>query len=119
MLERFAGESTYRHHGERVVAGQRLMQAAADILLLGWITIGFLGWTTIGLAPVSRCPGCRLARRPGRAVLASGPAVVPPWLPISVGPIPGGFSPVMSGEWSFKTEVMNRNSSNSEGGFPS
>jgi len=38
VLERFAGKSTYRHHGERVVAGQRLMQAATDIFL-GWIRI--------------------------------------------------------------------------------
>ncbi|HET7247758.1 MAG TPA: DUF2252 domain-containing protein [Streptosporangiaceae bacterium] len=38
VLERFAGVSTYRHHGQRVVAGQRLMQAATDIFL-GWIRI--------------------------------------------------------------------------------
>jgi uncharacterized protein (DUF2252 family) len=38
VLERFAGKSTYRHHGQRVVAGQRLMQAATDIFL-GWIRI--------------------------------------------------------------------------------
>jgi len=36
VLERFLARSTYRHHGERVVAGQRLMQAATDIFL-GWI----------------------------------------------------------------------------------
>jgi uncharacterized protein (DUF2252 family) len=36
VLERFAGQSTYRHHGQRVVAGQRLMQAATDIFL-GWM----------------------------------------------------------------------------------
>jgi uncharacterized protein (DUF2252 family) len=36
VLERFAGRSGYRNHGERVVAGQRLMQAASDIFL-GWI----------------------------------------------------------------------------------
>jgi uncharacterized protein (DUF2252 family) len=35
VLERFAQASQYRHHGERVVAGQRLMQAASDIFL-GW-----------------------------------------------------------------------------------
>src|SRR5581483_968472 len=34
----FLGESTYPHHGQRVVAGQRLMQAATDIFL-GWIRI--------------------------------------------------------------------------------
>ena len=36
VLEPFAGKSEYRNHGARVVAGQRLMQAASDI---------FLGWT--------------------------------------------------------------------------
>jgi hypothetical protein len=42
VLERFAGESEYRNCGQRVVAGQRLMQATSDI---------FLGWqhTTSGL----------------------------------------------------------------------
>jgi hypothetical protein len=35
VLERFVGKSRYRHHGQRVVAGQRLMQAASDIFL-GW-----------------------------------------------------------------------------------
>jgi len=46
VLERFLGASTYPHHGERVVAGQRLMQAATDI---------FLGWQHIrGLDGVTR-----------------------------------------------------------------
>ena len=35
VLEDFAGASLFRNHGERVVAGQRLMQASSDILL-GW-----------------------------------------------------------------------------------
>jgi hypothetical protein len=35
VLERFIGRSRYRNHGERVVAGQRLMQASSDIFL-GW-----------------------------------------------------------------------------------
>jgi uncharacterized protein (DUF2252 family) len=35
VLERFLGRSGYRQHGERVVTGQRLMQAASDIFL-GW-----------------------------------------------------------------------------------
>jgi uncharacterized protein (DUF2252 family) len=35
VLERFVGESAYAHHGERVVAGQRLMQAATDISWAG------------------------------------------------------------------------------------
>ena len=46
VLERFAGTSTYRHEGQRVVVGQRLMQAATDI---------FLGWQRIrGLDGVTR-----------------------------------------------------------------
>jgi uncharacterized protein (DUF2252 family) len=39
VLERYAGASVFATHGERVVVGQRLMQAASDI---------FLGWT-VGL----------------------------------------------------------------------
>ena len=35
VLEDFAGTSQYANHGQRVVAGQRLMQAASDIFL-GW-----------------------------------------------------------------------------------
>jgi uncharacterized protein (DUF2252 family) len=37
VLEAYAGKSLYSHNGQRVVMGQRLMQAASDI---------FLGWTT-------------------------------------------------------------------------
>lgn len=37
VLEPFAGASQYGHHGQRVVAGQRLMQPASD-LFLGWVT---------------------------------------------------------------------------------
>jgi uncharacterized protein (DUF2252 family) len=36
VLEPYAGKSLHRNHGERVVVGQRLMQAASDL---------FLGWT--------------------------------------------------------------------------
>jgi uncharacterized protein (DUF2252 family) len=35
VLEPYAGGSAYPHHGQRVVMGQRLMQAATDIFL-GW-----------------------------------------------------------------------------------
>jgi uncharacterized protein (DUF2252 family) len=45
VLERFLGKSTYPHHGERVVAGQRLMQAATDIFL-GWIRMKGLDGVT-------------------------------------------------------------------------
>jgi uncharacterized protein (DUF2252 family) len=37
VLEPYAAKSEYSHHGQRVVMGQRLMQAASDI---------FLGWTS-------------------------------------------------------------------------
>jgi uncharacterized protein (DUF2252 family) len=36
VLEPFLGASRFKHHGRRVVEGQRLMQSASDILL-GWI----------------------------------------------------------------------------------
>jgi uncharacterized protein (DUF2252 family) len=39
VLEGFAGSSRYATHGQRVVWGQRIMQAASDI---------FLGWTSLG-----------------------------------------------------------------------
>jgi uncharacterized protein (DUF2252 family) len=46
VLERFLGPSQYMHHGQRVVEGQRLMQAASDI---------FLGWQRIkGLDGIKR-----------------------------------------------------------------
>ena len=35
VLERFTSKSEFSNHGQRVVAGQRLMQAASDIFL-GW-----------------------------------------------------------------------------------
>ena len=46
VLERFTKKSAYANHGARVVAGQRLMQAASDI---------FLGWQSAeGLDGVTR-----------------------------------------------------------------
>jgi uncharacterized protein (DUF2252 family) len=42
VLERFAGASGFDSHGERVVAGQRLMQGASDIFL-GWLSVSFQG----------------------------------------------------------------------------
>jgi uncharacterized protein (DUF2252 family) len=39
VLERHLGPSTHSNHAERVVSGQRLMQAASDL---------FLGWTRLG-----------------------------------------------------------------------
>ncbi len=37
VLEPYAGASPFKHHGQRVVIGQKLMQAASD-LFLGWGT---------------------------------------------------------------------------------
>jgi uncharacterized protein (DUF2252 family) len=37
VLEAYAGASPYKHHGQRVVVGQRIMQSASDIFL-GWFT---------------------------------------------------------------------------------
>jgi uncharacterized protein (DUF2252 family) len=46
VLEEFVGKSKYSNHGERVVAGQHLMQAASDI---------FLGWQRVeGLDGINR-----------------------------------------------------------------
>jgi len=39
VLEPYLGTSPFANHGERVVVGQRMMQAASDILL-GWSTLG-------------------------------------------------------------------------------
>jgi uncharacterized protein (DUF2252 family) len=45
VLERFLGASEYADHGQRVVVGQRLMQASSDIFL-GWQEVeGFDGST--------------------------------------------------------------------------
>ena len=38
VLEEFAGKSEFANHGERVVTGQRLMQAVSDIFL-GWVHV--------------------------------------------------------------------------------
>jgi uncharacterized protein (DUF2252 family) len=38
VLEPFLGKSTFSSHGQRVVEGQRLMQAASDIML-GWLRL--------------------------------------------------------------------------------
>jgi uncharacterized protein (DUF2252 family) len=39
VLEPYLGTSPFSNHGERVVVGQRMMQATSDILL-GWSTLG-------------------------------------------------------------------------------
>ena len=46
VLEPYAGKSVHPNHGQRVVAGQRLMQSASDI---------FLGWTRARAALMYTC----------------------------------------------------------------
>ena len=55
VLERFTRRSPFANHGERVVAGQRLMQAASDIFL-GWERFAWHGRPTRLLRP----PAARL-----------------------------------------------------------
>ena len=55
VLEPYAGKSAYDHHGQRVVAGQRLMQPASDI---------FLGWVPPPMGDSSMCGSCTTPRRP-------------------------------------------------------
>jgi uncharacterized protein (DUF2252 family) len=47
VLEEHLGPSEFKNHGQRVVTGQRLMQAASDI---------FLGWLHVGHSPVDGQP---------------------------------------------------------------
>ena len=48
VLEPFLGKSTFAKHGQRVVEGQRLTQAASDIML-GWIRVDRTGRREPGL----------------------------------------------------------------------
>jgi uncharacterized protein (DUF2252 family) len=47
VLEEFLGPSRFENHGQRVVTGQRLMQATSDI---------FLGWLHVDSSPVDAQP---------------------------------------------------------------
>lgn len=51
VLETYLGKSAYAEHGERVVEGQRLMQAAPD-LFLGWGTVNKVGYYVRRLADI-------------------------------------------------------------------
>ena len=57
VLERCLGMSEHKHHGQRVVVGQKLMQAASDIFL-GWavsrIPTGLSTTTTCGSSTTGR-----------------------------------------------------------------
>ena len=85
VLERFVGKSTYRHHGQRVVAGQRLMQAATDIFL-GWIRIKGLDerWAALTTSPVPVLEKSSAVRRPACSIPAPAnriPGVISPLPP--------------------------------------
>ena len=72
VLEPFLGKSKFTNHGQRVVEGQRLMQAASDIML-GWFrTTGIDG---VGATSTSASCGTardrRSSRRWNRAALAA------------------------------------------------
>ena len=82
VLEPFAGRSTLRQHGERVVVGQRLMQAASDIFL-GWLRVTdldgqvrdyyirqFHDWKGSAEVETMRVPGATLYARMCGATLA-------------------------------------------------
>jgi uncharacterized protein (DUF2252 family) len=88
VLEPFVGTSAYSRHGQRVVEGQRLMQAASDIFL-GWDTVtgldgkphdyyirqlwdgklsgDLMGMTDSGFAAYGRSCGWSLARAHARS----------------------------------------------------
>ena len=82
VLERFTGKSQYRNHGQRVVVGQRVMQAASDIFL-GWQRVTdidgqtrdyyirqFHDWKGSAEVDTLRVPGATLYARMCGATLA-------------------------------------------------
>ena len=92
VLEPYAGRSAYRNQGQRVVAGQRLMQSSSDIFL-GWVrgrrgydfyvrqlrdmkmSIPVDGFTALRLTRYARMCGWTLARahaKSGDAATISG-----------------------------------------------
>ena len=71
VLERFTAPSAFPNHGQRVVAGQRLMQAASDIFL-GWERFAWQGSETrLLLPPAPRLEG--LGRHRGHDARGHGP----------------------------------------------
>jgi uncharacterized protein (DUF2252 family) len=82
VLERHLGPSSHHHHGERVVSGQHVMQAASDIFL-GWQSIKgpdgdtrdyyvrqFHDWKGSAEVETLRVPGAMLYSRICGATLA-------------------------------------------------
>jgi hypothetical protein len=84
VLERFLRKSAYLHHGQRVVVGQRLMQAATDIFL-GWQRIkgstGSPATTTSGSSTTGRAAPrwttCWYPGRPSTRASAGRPSPAP------------------------------------------
>ncbi len=69
VLAGYCGRSQYTNQGERVVAGQHLMQARSDI---------FLGWTRArpdptGWIATSTCASCGTGSSPSRSSRCSRP----------------------------------------------
>ena len=56
VYERFAGASPYASHGERVVTGQRLLQAASDVLLGAGVGLLLAATATCGSSRTRRAP---------------------------------------------------------------
>jgi uncharacterized protein (DUF2252 family) len=72
VLERYVGTAPYKHHGERVVRAQRLMQSASD-MFLGWLTgagEGHRSFYVRQLADVKLKPRVELAVPHGAKVFA-------------------------------------------------
>ena len=93
VLEDHLPKSRYRQPGERVVQGQRLMQAASDIFL-GW-TKGARGQPLPLLAPAARHEGLgpRRDHGPGRARRSTRRSAVKPWPAPTPGPAIRSRSP--------------------------
>src|SRR5258708_13031161 len=73
VLARFVGASRYANQGQRVVAGQRLMQASSDI---------FLGWQRTG-AGLDGPPGDFYVRHLRASKFSPDtPTIVPPRMPL-------------------------------------
>ena len=100
VLEQFVGKSRYANQGERVVAGQHLMQASSDIFL-GWDRVEGTRRRAAGLLPppAARLEGLGRHRphgAPGRWPSTAGCAAGR-WPGPTPGPATGSPSPPTSG----------------------
>ena len=85
VLEPYVGESEFENHGERVVEGQWLMQAASDILL-GWLPANGIDDQRAGLLRPPALGRQALGRR--RDPAAGGPCDLRAGLRLDAGPSP-------------------------------